>query len=68
MNKKTLHAILILPLITTILVTIDADTQQTPIILRYIGDVRGGEVFAPHLYDLHFNGVNQYVLIPHSYS
>ncbi|MEM1865993.1 MAG: LamG-like jellyroll fold domain-containing protein [Ignisphaera sp.] len=66
MNKKTLHAILILPLITTILVTIDADTQQTPIILRYIGDVRGGEVFAPHLYDLHFNGVNQYVVIQHS--
>ncbi|MEM1694689.1 MAG: LamG-like jellyroll fold domain-containing protein [Ignisphaera sp.] len=64
MNKKTLHAILILPLITTILVTIDADTQQTPIIIRYIGDVRGGDVFAPHLYDLHFNGVNQYASVP----
>ncbi|MEM4584418.1 MAG: hypothetical protein QW611_05540 [Ignisphaera sp.] len=63
MNKKTLHAILILPLITTILVTIDADTQQTPIILRYIGDVRGGDMFAPHLYDLHFNGVNQYAVV-----
>ncbi|MEM2863350.1 MAG: hypothetical protein QXW20_07570 [Ignisphaera sp.] len=64
MNKKTIHTTLLILLITTILVTvIDIDTQQTPIILRYIGDVKGGDVFAPHLYDIHFNGVNQYAVV-----
>ncbi|MEM4976273.1 MAG: LamG-like jellyroll fold domain-containing protein [Desulfurococcaceae archaeon] len=51
----------------TILLTLPAYTrtqQQEPTVLRYRGLVQPGDTFAPHLYDLSFNGVNQYAEVP----
>ncbi|MEM1913048.1 MAG: hypothetical protein QW067_07920, partial [Thermofilaceae archaeon] len=60
MKARAHTAVLLLTLALLALPAHVRTQQQEPVVLRYRGFVYPGDTFAPHLYDLHFDGVNQY--------
>ncbi|MEM1699044.1 MAG: LamG domain-containing protein, partial [Sulfolobales archaeon] len=64
MKARAHTAVLLLTLALLALPAHVRTQQQEPVVLRYRGFVYPGDTFAPHLYDLHFDGVNQYASVP----